>query len=477
MRFSVEWIDGGMNRAAEERATLCKLGIYIQGQNACRFIDYVSNEETESLVVPAVHLAEGLATDWWIIFGGRDRDHGIRRYRTGFALPDLRFRNDGSTFEVTGKDFHSDNPHLDFRSDGAETLPRSAAESELSRFIQEVVDRLAGEGVRNSEVAVCWSRVGESRNDPDEQPFCEAAGALGLDPYAISDDDACFIEQANDIFSEESLIEFLAGIRKAERSASVLERVRQMESRPAEAVRLPELGDVAIQVEGLTGHAQVDRPWTAGYRAARACRQALNLRSDYRFPSYMTLARKLGAAQFEPAQLFDGVRALVSCPDGDIRVHLHDHGRDRRPADIAEWSNNFAFARAVGDAVCFRNTPRSVVNDLHRAERQATGRAFAAEFLAPVESVVEMLDDDRGEKEIADEFSVSSSVIKNQIRNRANIEAYGKLRAARPDDAITAAELLSRFERGPAPFTAAELKAIDRSKAEQRAPEDKWNDR
>ena len=476
MRFSVEWIDGGMNRAAEERATLCKLGIYLQDQNVCRFIDYASNEETDSLVVPAVHLAEGLATDWWIIFGGRDRNHGIRRYRTGFALPDLRFRTDGSTFEVTGKDFHSDNPHLDFRSDGGETLPRRAAESELSRFIQEVVDRLAGEGVRNSEVAVCWSRVGESRDDPDEQPFCEAAGALGLDPYAISDDDACFIEQANEVFSEESLIEFLAGIKTKERSASVLDRVRQMESRPAEAVSLPELGDVAIQVEDLTGHDQVDRPWAAGYRAARACRQVLNLRSDHRFPSYVTLAKKLGAARFEPAQLFDGVRALVSCSDGDIRIHLHDRGRDSS-ADIAERSNNFAFARAVGDAVCFRNTPWSVVNGLHHAERQATGRAFAAEFLAPVESVVGMLDDDRGVKEIADEFSVSSSVIKNQIRNRANIEAYGKLRAARPDDTITAAEVLSRLERGPAPFTAAGLDAIDRSKAEQRTPGDKWNDR
>ena len=74
------------------------------------------------------------------------------------------------------------------------------------------------------------------------------------------------------------------------------------------------------------------------------------------------------------------------------------------------------------------------------------------------------------------------------------IEAYDKLRRARrypsesftqvimrtawPDDTITAAELLSRLDRGPASFTAAaELDAIDRSKAEQQAPRDKGNDR
>ena len=422
MRFSVEWIGGGLNRTAEERATLCKLGIYIQGQNACRFIDYVTNEDTESLVVPAVHLAEGIATDWWIIFGGRDREHGIRRYRTGFALPDLHFRTDGSTFEVTGKDFHSDNPHLGFRSDGRETLPRVAAESELSRFIQEVVERLASEGVRDSEVSACWSRVVESRNDPGERAFCEAAGALGLDPYAISDDDARFIEQANDLFSDESLIEFLAGIKTEERSASVLDRVRQMESRPTAAAILPELGGVAGQIEDSIGPDHV-RPWAAGYRAARACRQALNLRPDDRLPSYVTLAKKLGSAQFEPVQLVDGFRALVSCPDGDVSIHLHDHGRAERL--------NFAFARAVGDAVCFRNTPRSVVNDLHHAERQATGRAFAAEFLAPVESVVGMWEDLHDVEEIADEFSVSPYVIEDQMHNLDRIVAYGTLRRAR----------------------------------------------
>ena len=441
MRFSVEWIDGGLNRAAEERATLCKLGIYIQGRNACRFIDYVTNEDTESLVVPAVHLAEGIATDWWIIFGGRDREHGIRRYRTGFALPDLHFRTDGSTFEVTGKDSYSDNPHLGFRSEGRETLPRVAAESELSRFIQEVVDRLASEGVRNSEVAACWSRVVESSNDPDERSFCEAAGALRLDPYAISDDDACFIEQVNDYFSGESLIEFLAGIRKAERPESVLDRVRQMESRPAEAATLPELGGVAGQIEDLIGYDHV-RPWAAGYRAARACRQALNLRSDDRFPSYVTLAKKLGAAQFEPAQLVDGVRALVSCPDGDVRIHLHDHGRAERL--------NFAFARAVGDAVCFRNTPRSVVNDLHRAERQATGRAFAAEFLAPVESVVGMREDGRGVEDIAAEFGVPSYVIVNHIRSQTRA-GQAPLVDEEPliDEPVDPPEALRTLERLP----------------------------
>jgi uncharacterized protein (DUF433 family) len=421
MRFSVDWIDGGVNGGAEERATLCDLRIYVSDQNACRFVDFVSNEDAEPLVVPAVHLAEGLATDWWRIFGGRDREHRIQRYRTGFALPDLSFRADGSMFEVTGRSFYSRNPHLRFPFAGEETLPRGAAESTLSRFIEKVVERLAGEGVRNSEVALCWSRVAESRSDPDEQAFCEASGALGLDPYAISEDDARFIERASRVFSQEPLIEFLAGFTRKERTVSVPDFVDQVESRPAEQSSLPELGHVASQIAHLIRYHRDDHPWAIGYRAARAFRDALGAGSDHRFASHAILARKLGSTMFEPVKLFSGVRALVSRPDGGTRIHLHDHRRDSRSADAGARSTNFAFARAVGDTVCFLDTRRSVINDLHHAERQATGRAFAAEFLAPVESIVDVYEAGYDAEEIADEFDVSSYVIEDQMRNQDRI--------------------------------------------------------
>ncbi len=421
MRFSVEWIDGGSNGAAEERATLCDLRIYVSDQNACRFFDFVSNEDTEALIVPAVHLAEGLATDWWIVFGGRDREHRIQRYRTGFALPDLSFRADGSTFEITGKSFYSENPHLSFPFAGDETLPRGAAEATLSGFIEAVVDRLAGEGLRNSEVSVCWSRVVESRSDPDELAFCEASGALGLDPYAIPEVDARFIEQAHKLFSDAPLIEFLAGFRGRARLCAVADYVGQVEARPAEQSSLPELEHVADQIEDAIRYHRDDRPWAVGYRAARAFRRALGVGTDRRSTSQAFLARQLGGARFEPARLFSGVRALVARTDGGTRIHLHDHQQGSRSADAGARTNNFAFARAVGDAVCFRDARRSVINDLHHAERQATGRAFAAEFLAPVDGVVDMYEDRYDEEEIADEFDVSSYVIENQIRNQNRI--------------------------------------------------------
>ena len=430
MRFSVEWIDGAPNVCAEERATLCRLQIFVGDENACVFYDPQTDEKYDHVIAPAVHLAEGIATDWWSIFGGRDREHSLLPYRTGFVLPNVRLKFDGATFEVVGDQLHCDNPKLRFWLVDTETLSRDATESVLANFVERVVDKLARESVANSEVALCWSRVSESRADPEERPFCEAAGALGADPYSISDTDASFIDAAGDLFFGEALIEFLAGIGKTHHSASpgaaprhaartaALDSLHQLERRPRYRARLPELHDAARQVRDVAmrrrGRAFLGAqlPGCKGISQGdgRTARRHL---SNRRRPS----PRTLGGRNFAPVQDLSGVQAVILRDDSDVRIHLRERGRRQWSA----WAENFAFARAVGDAVCYPDAGRSVVNNLHDAERQAAGRAFAAEFLAPVEKVLDMFHDGRDIDEISASFNVTSQVIARQIENRDRI--------------------------------------------------------
>ena len=71
----------------------------------------------------------------------------------------------------------------------------------------------------------------------------------------------------------------------------------------------------------------------------------------------------------------------------------------------------------VGDAVIFPTPKNSVVNGLQHAERQASGRAFAAELLAPIDEIVGIAEKESDERVIADEFDVSKSVISYQLEN------------------------------------------------------------
>ena len=351
----------------------------------------------------------------------------------------------GLRSKVVGDQLHCDNPKLRFWLVGAETLSRDAAESVLSNFVEQVIDKLACEGVTSSEVALCWSRVSESRADPEERSFCEAAGALGSDPYSTSDADASFVAAAGNLFVGEALIEFLAGIGKTHQSASpdaaprhaarmaALESLHQLERRPRYRALLPELHDAARQVRDVAKRLPGERSRAPSYRAARAFRRAMDVPRDAAFESSKAVARKLGGRHFAPVQSLSGVLAVTIRDDTDIRIHLRDRGR-------RQWSacaENFAFARAVGDAVCYPEAGRSVVNNLHEAERQAAGRAFAAELLAPVDKVLDMFHDGRDVDEISASFNVTSQVIAHQIENRDRIrQACGTL-ARKANDAAT----------------------------------------
>ena len=98
---------------------------------------------------------------------------------------------------------------------------------------------------------------------------------------------------------------------------------------------------------------------------------------------------------------------------------MRTHGQSAE----AEASHLFTFARGIADVVCFPSPQRATVNDLRSAYRQAAGRAFAAELLAPVNEILSMRDDGLDTVAIAEEFAVSTRVIERQIENAQRIEA------------------------------------------------------
>ena len=418
LNLSVDWVEHPtINAAPEEAATICDLRIFVDGKNACRFLDLdevtVEDQESDRLTIPAVHLAEGLATDWWSIISSRDWKHRIQRYRTGFALPDIVLRSHGSRIEVmSGPHRHIKNPQLRFDSVGGETIPRLDAEAVFSRFIEKVIDKLTSAGILNSELHARWKRVSISRSDAEERDFCEAAGALGLDPYSISEENTCFIESANDLLAKEVLLEFLSGLRASTWSPVLISTLSELDNRADREASVPVLTEV-----NLSHVVTADAPWAIGYRAAQSFRDAMGLTLSDRL-SYSSLTKKLGASEdFTPIPLDGNLRAFVSRSDS-TKIHLHRYNGVDTLASTK--FTNFAFARAVGDAVIFRSPKRSVVNGLHHAERQATGRAFAAELLAPIQEITSMTEDvfEVEESVLADEFDVSPSVVRYQIENR-----------------------------------------------------------
>ena len=154
--------------------------------------------------------------------------------------------------------------------------------------------------------------------------------------------------------------------------------------------------------------------WGPGYRSARAFRKVIGVQEGDCLKSVSGMARMLGNGEFASVEGLFGVNALVSRRDC-VYVHLRQSPHVTRPAE------NFSFARAIGDVVCFPGGGPSVVNRLHGTERQAMGGAFAAEFLAPTETVSDMVLGGWDVDEIADVLAVYPRVVEHQIENRERI--------------------------------------------------------
>lgn len=423
MRYSIEWHDDAVNAAPEERASAADLKLFLQERNVT-FHSY-EHRNADHLTISLYGLAEGLAHDWWNLFGGRDREVSFIKYRNGYVVPDIRMAFDGAAFEISARSYEHRNPDLRFYDVGPEVMNRRDAEQTLGGFIEETLTRLEARGVGQTGAALRWARVQESRADADEAAFCEAAGALGLDPYQISDQHADLIEKAASLFDGETLTEYLAGIKdlvriKGAAPQPLFDWIESAEARPADEARLGDLRAITGEAVAIPSSRDGERGWALGYRRARAFRRALGLSESDAFTSYGDLASKLGAGRrYAPAGRVDGLRALRSDHSDGVYIHLRDHGASA----AAGGSLLFSFTRAVGDAVCFPTETRAPINELTKAHRQAAGRAFAAEFLAPIGEIRSMRDDGRDDVTIADRFGVSAWVIEHQWENKDRIEA------------------------------------------------------
>ena len=414
MKHSIKWQDDAVNAAPEERATVCDLRLCIKDQNVTAHI--LNGAASDHITIALYGLIDGLVHDWWSIFGARDREVSLTRYRTGYLFPDIRLQFDGEVLEIAAHQFAYSDPDLRFWSGSSVLLSRDEGEAWLSSFVKEVLSRLEERGIRNTSAALRWQRV-KSSLESSERLFCEAAGSLGIDPYQISDDVADFIERAEEIFDGEALIEFISGAKEVDHSR-LISWVDRMVHTKKITYRLAKLRPIVDKIAKEVPSRPGEPAWSAGYRRARATRKEIGLGHHHRFASFQQLAFLFGAAKnYNLAPTVSGISALRREAFGDIHVHVRNYG----DFDGAGATHLFALARAVGDAACFPEPQASPINRLQHAYRQAAARAFAAEFLAPIDEIRSMQEDEHDEYSMANEFGVSPMVIQHQIENSERI--------------------------------------------------------
>ena len=414
VRFSAEWLEDGINESAELRATDCFLEIFVGERRVSRFVDNRTDRAHDRVVMPAYPPAEGIVRNWWSLIAGRTQTFRLRSFREGFALPDIRLEPDGRFINITVEPFEYNNPPVNFTARSSERMPIGAFERDMIAFIESVLERLSEEKVKDSWLQARWDAIVECQQDPDELAFCEAAGALGVDPYLCTDEEASLVEMSAKPFADDALPEFLAGcaldgIREA------LKWVDESEAALGDRATLPDLPGIASAVqERLIANGVEERPWEVGYLAATACREQIDLPATRSLREPSEIASLFGAFQFKicPSRV-NGLRAEVNGAEEHPRVVVAGPGH---PTSL-----NFATMRAIGDYLVYRSGGRAPINDTY-SYRQAVGRAFAAEMLAPAEVITQMQDAGMGVEEIAAERNVSEMAVMHHLENHSKAQ-------------------------------------------------------
>jgi hypothetical protein len=302
------------------------------------------------------------------------------------------------------------NPPIAFVTKASEIAPIPTFEDDTRSFVETVVRRLRNERVAGTPLSDRWPAVLDSMANPDERAFCRAAGALGVDPYTCEDNVAAFIEAASAIFeNDDDLDEFLAGV-KPETGNAALNWVKDVERNLGDWSLLPAIEECRREI---AFRRVASPPWTAGYASARKVRRLLRMPDADPVGGLQELATRLGNPRFHATEeSTSGLRGFSHVLPGRPRAVV---AGTRNPANLL-----FTVTRTFGDAIHFGGAHRSPVTDRVGTYRQQLGRAFAAEFLAPVKPVLEL--DAKGEpiEEIAARFGVSDMVISHQIENRDN---------------------------------------------------------
>lgn len=423
------WEAPGRAKGPELRATWAQFKLVADNTSITQIVDYRAKTIRESIYLPLYPLAEWIATHWWWLLyemqsPGRPQDdlyvsrHNFAYAREGYALPDLNILPIGGSVILHWRASDLREQRVRFVTSGRVVVELRAFEAELVRLVEATLERLEQEGVTETFLHGEWQAI---RNvDRDERDFCRAAAQLGLEGFDISAEDAQALLEAAGGLPAEMGDEFFSVATPAKLSAQVAAIRDTIAHISATEVELPAIVSLKAAVSPLDPRAA---PWKTGYELANHVRDRLKLNGTL-ISTLGQLREVLGIA----AEAWDAAQRPFrdDCTFIDALVAVN---KAKSPGFLIEKrredSRMFAFCRALCEYLVLDAGASGLISET-RSQRQQLNRAFAAEFLAPAESLRRKISgrtiSEESVDEIAAEYGTSPFVIRHQLENHGIAE-------------------------------------------------------
>jgi hypothetical protein len=417
--MDVTW-QPGEHGLKEDRLTSALLRITFAEGTATAISDSWSATVLDSIRVSAYPLALWFASCWWRLrweprtAASSSADwlmsHDMRAAGHGFIWPPLRFESDGEHVEALCRPSSPKSREpVRYLSSFRATVIAEDFERSVDAFMRRVLARLTELGMQDTDLHRIWQEVLVEPRNPESAELRRLEAQLGFDPD----------EAPGQVFTSlcelaaEAGRDAIAEIAPALRKNNLPESLKQT----VEFARSPGIqGRLAIDRKHFDHHKSEYKavmPWERGYLLARDARSAWGLIVDAISDETLSDVLEVMPRVLESSQGHAAPMGLAVRQEDNERLSLHFRKSHRT-------ARRFEAARFIAEGLLSINDSWLPATDTSTA-RQKVQRGFAAEFLCPIESLKDYLQEDYSNDELiddaADYYSVGPLMIKSHLVN------------------------------------------------------------
>lgn len=428
LSLDFDWWFTSSNDAPEIQQTMGMFGLRIGDTSLTRNEDIWSQTVRDTVLVSAYPLATWLASSWWRLLyeplppaGTRPSTdwrmaHELTAANQGFIWPRVILASDTELMQIWSTTSNLENQQsvrYINSLDRPSLINLLEFEQTAKAFVESVLCRLAATGISNTSLSGLWTEVQEELSDPASAQYRRYEAKLGFDPdeppESLIEDVLALARQMGDSTLSEVAPAYSKAISEAKPLSTTIAELREVSGLE---------GKPEIVVDHSNPHEFVIAPWQKANKLASDLRNQIDIGEspvdDDQLYDLLGLSKSEYEAWTPPTR--QHVSIAVPSEDNGFKFYL----RKRHPI-----AKRFELARILGDYLLYGNDehPWLTSTDL-RTSRQKYQRAFAAEFLCPLSSLKNYLDNDYSESAIedaADRFSVSQQTVASILTNNGLI--------------------------------------------------------
>jgi len=380
----------------------------------------------DSILVSTYPLAKWFAYYWWrhenefLTINDKKPDfnwriaHELGAANQGYVWPKVLFASDGEFINIWSDIIPTPHQSVNYigKLDAVQYVPIVTFQKEVESLIEATVERITG---LDEDLPELWKIVCEERRDPGTSNKRKLEAVLGYDPEECPEEILQRILPFQEDVGVSSIKEIAPFFGSDSRLQQRLQTEQGIESNPQvqqDQIKIDRTRDIL--------------PWQQGVSAARQLRKVCDLGDGV--VENNTLLELLGIASNGLSDYNNySVESPVSVGKNERNGKWTFIPREKR----FETSQRFELARLLGDLLTYQDSNKEwLVTSDYKSSRQKAQRAFAGEFLCPIQALDDYLKGDYSEtrrEKAANDFHVSIQTIDTLLLNNGKIERDDKV--------------------------------------------------